>query len=313
MATWLGRDSSEEVVDHTVLVSGSSGLIGTAILELLRRRGIFCLGVDIRAGTGEYNIDICDTGRMASLIANVTGIIHLAAVSRVIEGERDPTRCRAVNVDATRGILDAALAAQRRPWLIYASSREVYGHQQTMPVTEDAAYNPLNIYARTKVDSELLVAQARNAGLRTSVVRFATVYGSVADHADRVIPAFSIAALRGGALRVDGKDCFLDLTHVDDVADGLSRVVDILVSGERKLPPIHFVSGRRVTLLELAQMANQHGGNRSSISFAPARPFDVHGFVGDPKRATEQLGWRAKTGLQVGLSRLVREYAQSVS
>jgi nucleoside-diphosphate-sugar epimerase len=299
------------VIKNRLLITGSSGLIGTALGKFLQRRGVGIIGADIRAAPGEQKIDIRDTARLAPLLAGVTGIIHLAAVSRVVDGQRDPALCRAVNVDATRGILNAALASPHRPWVIYASSREVYGHQDVLPVGEDAAYGPLNIYARTKMNAELLVGQARDAGLQTSVVRFSTVYGSVADHADRVIPAFASAAMRGGVLRVDGGDCFLDPTHVDDVVVGLARIIDKLISGEKKLPAIHLVSGQRATLLELAELANEIGGNRATINFAPARSFDVHGFVGNPKRAETLLGWRTTTRLRDGLSRLMNEFADA--
>ena len=59
---------------------------------------------------------------------------------RVIDGQLDPANCRAVNVEATRNLLAAAAASPRKPWFIYASSREVYGQQDDFPVREDADY-----------------------------------------------------------------------------------------------------------------------------------------------------------------------------
>lgn len=275
--------------------------------------GIACVAVDLQAPDPDDRIDICDSGRIARLMAGVTGIIHLAAVSRVIHGERHPARCRAVNVDATRGIIEAALALPRPPWLIYASSREVYGQQDALPVNEDASLRPLNVYAHSKVAAEQLVEKAREASLQTAIVRFSSVYGSVDDHHDRVVPAFAAAAIRGEVLRVDGAECCFDLTHVDDVASGVIRVVELLAGGEQALPPIHFVSGRGITLLELARMSIELGDSNARIHSATPRIFDVHKFIGDPARARAILGWAATTDLKSGLSRLAQSFSSRLA
>jgi nucleoside-diphosphate-sugar epimerase len=246
---------------------------------------------------------------VAERLRGVSGIIHLAAVSRVIDGEREPARCWATNVEATRSLLDAALQATHRPWVIYASSREVYGLQDVQPVAEDAPLSPINVYARSKTAAEDLVHAARAAGLRTAVVRFANVYGSVHDHRDRVVPAFISAAVAGGTLRVDGGDCSFDLNHVEDVVRGVAQVAEVLEHGEQNLPALHFVSGRGITLLELAHMACDIGDGRASIVRAAARTFDVHHFVGDPKRARALLGWQTSIDLETGLARLAGEFA----
>ncbi|MBK8085408.1 MAG: NAD-dependent epimerase/dehydratase family protein [Devosia sp.] len=296
----------------TILITGSQGLIGTALRDLLARRGVASRGVDLRAASPDIRRDICDTAHLARLLEDIEGIVHLAAVSRVVDGELQPERCNAVNIEATRGLLAAALAAPRRPWVIYASSREVYGQQDVMPVTEDASFRPMNTYARSKVAAEGLCGAARAAGLTTAIVRFSSVYGSVADHATRVVPAFIAAGVRGGTLRIEGAANTFDLTHVDDVADGLLRLVGLLRSGERTLPPIHFASGTGTSLGELADTAIELGGRRASAEHAPARTFDIHSFIGDPARAERLLGWRATTPLAKGLSRLAADFAASL-
>lgn len=298
---------------RTILVTGSEGLIGTALTRRLRAAGFAVLGLDIRARDKERRIDIVDAARLAPLLDGVDGIVHLAAVSRVVEGELDPERCRAVNVDATRALLDAALAARRRPWFIHASSREVYGQQDDLPVHEGAPFRPMNTYARSKVEAERLCREAGGAGLKTAVVRFSSVYGSAADHATRVVPAFLRAAVTGGTLRVDGNHCTFDLTHVEDAADGVARLVDLLEAGDPAPPPIHFVSGVGITLADLAEQAIALGGHRARMVTAPPRAFDISRFVGDPARARSVLGWTVTTDLGTGLARLAADFAAEVA
>ena len=70
-------------------------------------------------------------------MAGVDGVIHLAAVSRVVWGQKNPELCWETNVTGVQNVLDAAREASSRPWVISASSREVYGEAEHLPVSED--------------------------------------------------------------------------------------------------------------------------------------------------------------------------------
>jgi nucleoside-diphosphate-sugar epimerase len=240
------------------------------------------------------------------------GIVHLAAVSRVIWGEQQPELCVAINVDGTRNVLAAALTSRHRPWVIFASSREVYGQPARFPVREDAPLAPINVYGRTKVQSEKDVMDARGSGLRTAVIRLSNVYGSVDDHHDRVIPAFARAAVDGGIIRVDGRDNTFDFTHLDDTVAGICAVVNMLDLGETP-PPIHLLTGRPTTLGELATTTVCLAGTLTEIADAPSRDYDVARFYGSPERARELLGWRPRVGLEEGLSRLIADFRDALA
>ncbi len=232
------------------------------------------------------------------------GVVHLAAVSRVIDGERDPQACWTTNVEGTRHIVDAARAQIRPPWILYASSREIYGQPATLPVAEDAPRAPVNLYGRSKVAAEDLVS---GSSLQTAIVRFSNVYGSTSDHADRVVPAFARQAAEGRALRVDGRGHSFDFTHLSDTIRGISLMVGQLERGG-ELPPLHLVTGQPTTLGELASMAVELAGSASAIHEAPPRTYDVNHFYGDTTRATRVLGWQARVGIREGLRRLIDDF-----
>jgi nucleoside-diphosphate-sugar epimerase len=293
------------VADPRILVTGSDGLIGRALRQVLARQDIATSGLDPRSGNDSERGDVCSAADVVRAIEGITGIVHLGAVSRVIDAERDPALCRRANEEGTRNVLAAALAAAPRPWMIYASSREVYGQQDRLPVREDAQLRPKNVYAHSKAAAERQVEEARAAGLATAILRFSNVYGDVRDHADRVVPAFARAAAIGGVVRVDGARCTFDFTHIADVADGIARVVRQLVAGERSLPPIHFCTGHETSLGTLADLALAHGMPGMRRVEAPERAFDVHRFAGDPARAEALLGWRVTIPLETGFVRLV--------
>jgi nucleoside-diphosphate-sugar epimerase len=205
-----------------------------------------------------------------------------------------------------------AFRSEAAPWLIFASSREVYGQSAEFPVREVAGYSPRNVYARSKVAGEEIVASLAQEGFVASICRFSNVYGSTTDHADRVVPAFAKAAALGGTLRMDGPDCLFDFTHIDDVARGLHAAVDLAVAGER-FDPVHFVTGNPCSLRELADYARDAARSPVTLSTTAARTFDVARFYGDPTRASELLGWRATINVEQGMKRLVAEFADAAS
>lgn len=290
-----------------ILVTGSEGLIGSVLTKRLEADGYDIVRFDLKRDPRE---NIIDTPVLSAAAANVDGIVYLAAISRVVHGERNPELCRATNVGALTGLLQALTTRQQRPWIIFASSREVYGQSQTFPVAESFPLQPMNIYARTKVEGERLTTAARDAGIVANICRFSTVYGSTVDHDDRLIPAFALAAARGGELRIDGHGTIVDPTHVDDVVDGVKRLIDVCAAGEL-MPPVHFVSGTSLGIEQLAVMAQDCSQGMIPIRHAEPRLYDVNRFVGDPSRCRELLGWSVTTPLNDGFADLVRDYRQA--
>ena len=200
------------------------------------------------------------------------------------------------------------MATGKRPWMLYASSREVYGQSRDLPVAEGCAIAPINPYGASKAACEALVLAARDAGLVGGIARFSNVYGSEHDHPDRVIPAFARAVVRGGRLMVEGAQNTFDFTHVEDVADGIISFCRLLSEAREGPPPIHFVSGQPTTLLELAELMVSLSGSNAEIQLTKPRDFDVSAFVGDPGRAREMLGWEATTLLPTGLADLIEAF-----
>jgi nucleoside-diphosphate-sugar epimerase len=290
-----------------ILVTGSSGLVGRHICARLEGLNSTIRPFDLKRSVVE---DVCNEDAIERALAGVTGIIHLAAVSRVVHGERAPAECHRTNVEGLQTVLTAALRARSIPWFVFVSSREVYGNAPVSPTGEDTNFSALNTYARTKVAGERMVGAAREAGLTANICRLSTVYGSVVDHDDRVLPAFCRAAATGGDIHIDGEDVVLDPTHIDDVTEGLVLLAQQTAAREL-LPPIHFVGGQGYSLPELAKLAIGSGNRSPRIALRPPRSYDVKKFVGDPRRAKALLGWSAKTCTPDGMSKLVADFQRA--
>lgn len=291
-------------------MTGSLGLIGTSLTQRLRGAGYYVRELDIR-GSGLAFGDTRSVATLARALDGVDGVVHLAAVSRVILAERDEKLTEEVNVIPLDNILRLICASSNGPWLIFASSREVYGESPVLPVHESMPLAPVNIYGRAKVRGEELIAIASELGVRASIVRFSNVFGSIHDHIDRVVPAFAREAAFGGELRIDGAEHTFDFTHIDDVARGVVDLVRLLVAGERPPPPIQFVTGQPTTLAELATIAIEEAKCHASVRHAPERKYDVAKFYGCPKRARQILGWSARVDVRSGIRRMIAEYRAS--
>lgn len=290
-----------------VLVTGSAGLIGSVLLERLAARGDDAVPFDLRDARRPGNV--LDAVALAAAVEGVDGIVHLAAVSRVAWGEMYPVECEATNVEGTRLVVEAARAARGRPWLVLASSREVYGEPTILPITEDAPLDPVNLYGRTKRDAEAVVAAA--ADVPSAILRLSSVYGGLRDHSDRAVPSLLWRALQELPLTVTGAETFFDFVHVEDTVEGLLAALDRLAAERRPQPPINLATGVTTTLGTLARKAAAAARSRSPILEAPRRGFDVSGYQGCTERAWRRLRWRAQIPLDEGLARLAAELRRS--
>ncbi len=289
-----------------ILVTGSEGLIGSSLRKLLQDKGFAVPGLDI-AGQGEDQGDVRDYDSVRNAISGCSGVVHLAAVSRVVYGEKYPELCRDVNLNGLDNILKAIASENYRPWLLFASSREVYGNAEKLPVKESWPLLPINTYGETKLLSEeKILHHIQTAGLHAGILRFSNVYGGVNDYEDRVIPAFIRAAQSGNPLRVDGENCTFDFTFLEDVLDGIVRFIALLERGETLPEPVHLVGGIATTLGELARTILKITDSNSSLDITPTRTYDVGKFFGDPGLAREILEWTHTTPLETGLLRLAR-------
>jgi UDP-glucose 4-epimerase len=292
-----------------ILITGIKGLIGSALKHALRLLNIDVIGIDIclEQRNPEYG-NILNRDRVFQLTHNINGIVHLAAVSRVIDGEKNPDLCWKTNVEGTRNIIDAALSSDHKPWVIYASSREVYGQSQTFPVSETEPLKPMNSYGKSKHAAEIVVQNAKEKGLATAIIRFSNVYGNIHDYPDRVIPAFCRAAAQGHNIRVDGNLNVFDFTYLDDIIQGILSLIRLLSYGRKSFPPIHLTSGIPTSLRQAAQIAQQASHHPIKIMEGPSRSYDVSRFWGNPNRAQEILHWKACISVEEGMHRLINQY-----
>jgi len=229
------------------------------------------------------------------------GIVHLAAVSRVLDGYRHPWQCIATNVIGTANVLESARQASEPPWILLGSTREV-------PANLDP-HSPIgNLYVATKFSAELLAHQyGSDYGLRILAVRFSDVYGSARDNPDKVLPQFVEQARRREPLVVRDPTRQLDFTFYEDVVRGIVLGVEYLAGCRLGVyESISLCTGRTLTVQRLAETVVAELGSTSLIKVGGHPVFtDNHLLGNDTSRALELLGFRAQVPFREGLRRLL--------
>jgi len=157
-----------------ILVTGSAGRVGRAVVASLLNQGRQVRGFDLRASGATDDVvgSLDDAAAVARAVEGVTEVLHLGAFMSWAPADRD--RMFATNVEGTRLLLDAAVNAGVRRF-VFASSGEVYPENvpDFLPVTEDHPLRPNSPYGLTKLLGEELVRFHQRAGrMETVILRF---------------------------------------------------------------------------------------------------------------------------------------------
>ena len=314
----LARMSDEDSTRPHIFITGGSGLIGTASRFIFEKQGwkvstLDLNEIDLDENQIDYVGNIVNIAALEELLEDVDGILHLAAVSRVIDAEFNKEKCTLVNVGGTERLLNAASAAGCK-WFIFGSSREVYGEPTQLPVKEEHGVNPMNHYGHAKVIGENMAKNhCESNGMSHSILRFSNVYGHPNDHATRLINAFLRRALQDLPLEIHGGGQIFDFTYIDDTVAAIFAAADNLQTNHQSLSPIHILPGEPVRIEELAELIIEATESDSEIVFTPGRDYDVEIFYGSPERMHRLLNVGCPTNIREGIAQCLDLYLSEIS
>ncbi len=303
-----------------VLITGSSGQIGTNLALRLLADGHTVFGVDRRANpwTDAFPTLLQDLATPQQEFRGGIGgapyppsdiVVHFAANAKVFELVEQPHRALE-NITLTFNVLEFCRINQLP--IIFSSSREVYGDIQRYLTEEskaDFSYTE-SPYSASKIAGEALVyAYARCYGLSYLVFRFSNVYGRYdndLERMERVIPLFIRNISHGEPVTVYGREKVLDFTYIDDCIDGVVAGINRLLAGEVRNRTINLAYGQGNSLVRMAELIGAALNRQPEIIVAPAkRPGEVSYYVADIALARDLLGYQPRTPLAEGVRRAV--------
>jgi UDP-glucuronate 4-epimerase len=309
-----------------VLLTGGAGFIGSHVAARLLDRGNRVTVLDDfndfydpalkRANAGRFagradwrlvEGDIRDAGLVERLFAEgrFDAVIHLAARAGVRPSLREPILYEEVNCIGTLRLLEAARRHGPANF-VFASSSSVYGVNEKVPFAEDDPVDrPISPYATTKRTGELLCFNYSHLyGLRTSCLRFFTVYGP-SQRPEMAIAKFTDLLARGKSVPIYGTgQSRRDYTFIDDIVDGVVAALDLAPKFE-----IFNLGGSQTTaLIDLVHGIAAELGVEARLEMHPEQPGDVPITFADVTKAERLLGYSPKVPIREGLKRYVAWY-----
>ncbi len=296
-----------------ILVTGSSGTIGTRLSETLLARGDDVIGMDWLQNKWQPSakkittiVDMRDTEAMKKISMEADIIVHLAANARVYELVEEPDLARD-NFLTTYNALEFARRNKIKRF-IFASSRESYGNTGIDKYTEDLVRvsNCESPYTASKIGGEALVESYRRCyGIDQITFRFSNVYGMY-DDSNRVVPLFIRLARKNEEMTIFGKEKCLDFTYIDDTVSGIIAGIDNFETA--KNDTYNLAYGEGTTILKLAEDIKTLLKSSSSMKIGASRTGEVIRYIADISKAKKALGYRPQTSFDEGIKKSVEWY-----
>ncbi|HOJ19264.1 MAG TPA: NAD-dependent epimerase/dehydratase family protein [Ignavibacteriaceae bacterium] len=324
-----------------ILVTGVLGFIGYHLVEKLLKEGFEIVGIDninsyydVRLkfsklpllGINNKNIweniiyvsetrsnfkfaktDITDRYQIENLFAseNFDIVVNFAAQAGVQYSLVNPHTYIENNITGFNNILDSCKKFNIEHF-IYASSSSVYGDRETVPFKEsDNVDNPVSLYAATKKSNELMAfVYSHLYNLQTTGLRFFTVYGPWG-RPDMAPDIFVTKIMNGEKINVFNKgDMERDFTFVDDIVEGLSKVIN---SGHKmyNYRVYNLGNSKPVNLLDFISEIEKTLSKEAQIEYLPARLGDVRRTYADVSLFVKDFNYKPGTNLSEGIKRLV--------
>ena len=302
----------------TILVTGGAGYIGSHMVWRLIDAGEKVIVAD-RLSTGfdwavspEANLMVGELGDSAfreSLFAknDIEAIIHFAGSIIVPESVADPLSYYLNNTGNSRDIIESAVKHGVKHF-IFSSTAAVYGNVGTDPVTEESALLPESPYGRSKLMTELMLADSAAAfDFRYTALRYFNVSGAdpmkrtgqSTKGATHLIKVASETALgKRPVMQIFGTDyetpdgtCVRDFIHVSDLAEAHYLALQRLRAGGPSLIA-NCGYGRGYSVFDVIDSMKRMSGKDFELELVDRRPGDAVTVVANATRARQELGWK---------------------
>ena len=327
-----------------ILVTGAAGFIGMHSSARLLARGDEVLGLDnlndyydpslkesrlarLRAVPGFrfVKLDVSDRAGIERLFAEegFDRVLHLAAQAGVRYSLKNPHAYVDSNLNGFVNILEGCRHGGVKH-LVYASSSSVYGGNTKMPFSEhDSVDHPVSLYAATKKANELMAhTYSHLYGLPTTGLRFFTVYGPWG-RPDMALFLFVKAILEGRPIEVFNYGKMRrDFTYIDDIVEGVIRVLDRKAAPDTDFDPLQPDPGRSrapyrvfnignhdpVELMDFIEAIENVLGRKADKNLLPIQPGDVPATYADVSELGDWVDFRPATAVRDGVERFVAWY-----
>jgi UDP-glucose 4-epimerase len=310
-----------------VLITGGLGFIGSALARTLVELGARVAIVDSLApnyGGNRRNLaglgrrvkvhiaDVRDWPRLPRLVRGQDFLFNLAGQTSHMDSMLDPQTDLDINCRAQLAILEACRQHNPAIRIVFASTRQIYGRPDYLPVDEKHPLRPVDVNGINKIAGEAFhLLYARVHGIRATALRLTNTIGPgmrVKDARQTFVGVWIRQLLEGRPIEVWGGGQLRDFTFVDDAVEAF-----LFAAAKREAEGEVFNLGGPppVTLRELAQLlVAVNGGGKFRVRAFPAdrKKIDIGDYYADDRKIARKLGWKPRTSLRAALARTLSFY-----
>ena len=292
-----------------ILVTGSSGFIGSQLSKALLDRGHNVTGFDLtqlpQSNYPTIKGDLRNYNDVDKAVQGKEAVYHLGALANLNICRTKPLETVQVNVLGTANIAKACQKHNTK--LIYASSCHVYGYQNHFPVTEDSTPNPSEIYSATKLAGEKII-QKFPGGVRHTILRYGTAYGPYM-RPQLAIYIFLEKATKNEKITVYKPGIQTrQFIHIDDLIEGNILALD---RPEAEGQILNLPGPEGISILRLAKLCVEVAKSKSEVVLGPPRPSDIALEFVSTEKAHFLLDWKPKTSLREGIEKTLNWIKES--
>lgn len=320
-------DGSDVFRDKHVLITGGLGFLGSNLAHRLAGLGADVLLVDSLVpeyGGNLFNVegltdkvrvnvaDVRDEHAMRYLVQGQDYLFNLAGQTSHLDSMTDPYTDLEINCRAQLSILEACRKHAPDIKIVFASTRQIYGKPDRLPVDETHLLRPVDVNGINKMAGEWYHILYNNVyGLRACALRLTNTYGPrmrIKDARQTFLGVWLRLVVQGRPFEVWGGDQLRDFTYADDAVDALL----LAASRDEANGEVFNLGGTSVlTLRALADLlVEAAGGGEYVIREFPAdrKRIDIGDYYADDGRIRRTLGWEPRVGEREGLARTLAFY-----
>ncbi|MDI7184879.1 NAD(P)-dependent oxidoreductase [Leptospira santarosai] len=299
-----------------ILITGSSGLIGSALAKKLEFLGkdvyYHSRNVNNESKNKTIQFDLADSGLDKIDLPEFDVVYHLAGQTSVPYAKSNPTLDLQINVSGFLNLILCLRKQKKKPIVILAGTTTETGLHQSVIINEDVRDEPLTFYDISKLSAEYYLKQCiREGWILGCSLRLANVYGGSkpGQKKDRgILDKVFYQALKGETIQIYGDGTFLrDYIHLDDVVSAFISASDHIENTNGK----HFIvgSGKSYSIREAFQaamdVAFEITGLRSRIEYVDlpkhSSPIDSRSVIYDISSFKSATEWSPNFLLESGL------------
>ena len=259
--------------------------------------------------------DVRDEYSMDYLVQGRDYLFNLAGQTSHLDSMRDPYTDLEINCRAQLSILEACRKQNPRVKIVYASTRQIYGKPDYLPVDERHLVHPTDVNGINKMAGEWYHILYNNVyNIRAVSLRLTNTYGPgmrVKDTRQTFLGIWIKKLIDGEPIEIWGDGMQIrDFNYVDDVVDAILLTATI---DEANGQIFNLGSDETINLRDLAALcvAANGGGSYKIIPFPPDRkPIDIGDYYADYSKLSGKLGWQPKVNLREGLKHTLEFYRQ---